>query len=227
MISVNDVTKSYGHKANRFAAIDDINFSVKEGESVAIIGKSGSGKSTLMHVISGLDLPDEGQVLIEDTDILKLRGTKLDKFRAHQIGFVFQSFFIEPNETCYQNVALPLEISGVSIFKRKQMILEALEKVDLLDKSEARGRDLSGGQKQRLAIARAIVNNPKILFADEPTGNLDSETGELIINLLFNLNKEIGCTLFVVTHDYELAERCKVQISLKDGQITNIKGVKK
>lgn len=227
MIHIRNLTKTYGKRHNKFVAIKDISFEIPEGTSVAIMGKSGSGKSTLMHAISGLDRPEQGEVVIGDKNILKLRGRKLDKFRANEIGFIFQAFFVEGNESCYHNVSLPLEISRLRPWKRKKMILEALEKVDLSDKVHARARNLSGGQKQRLAIARAIVNKPKLLFADEPTGNLDSVTGEKIIDLLFELNREMGSTLFIVTHDAELAARCKMRIELKDGKIVSIDGEQK
>lgn len=224
MIHIRHITKTYGRRHNKFVALQDVSFEAPEGTSVAILGKSGSGKSTLMHAISGLDRPEQGEVLIDGKNILKLRGRKLDKFRSRTIGFIFQSFFVEGNETCYHNVSLPLEIAKFRFRKRRKMIRDALEKVELLDKMNVRARDLSGGQKQRLAIARAIVNAPKIIFADEPTGNLDSVTGEHVIELLFGLNRQLGCTLFVVTHDEELAAKCAMQIRLKDGEVTSIEG---
>lgn len=227
MIHIRNLTKTYGKRHNKFVAIKDISFEVPEGTSVAIMGKSGSGKSTLMHAIAGLDRPEQGEVVIGDKNILKLRGRKLDKFRANEMGFIFQAFFVEGNESCYHNVSLPLEISRLRPWKRKKIIYEALEKVDLTDKLHAKARNLSGGQKQRLAIARAIANKPKLLFADEPTGNLDSVTGERIIDLLFELNREMGSTLFIVTHDTELAARCKMRIEIKDGKLVSIDGEQK
>ncbi|HSX28087.1 MAG TPA: ABC transporter ATP-binding protein [Candidatus Saccharimonadales bacterium] len=224
MIHIRNVTKTYGRRQNRFVAIDDISFDVPEGTSVAIMGKSGSGKSTLMHAISGLDRPQKGQVIIGDKDILQLHGHELDRFRANEMGFIFQSFFVEGNASCYHNVALPLEIARLRPWKRKKLILEALEKVEMSDKVHAPARDLSGGQKQRLAIARAIVNSPKLIFADEPTGNLDSGTGERIMDLLFDLNRKMGSTLFIVTHDADLANRCKLRIHVKDGRIVSMAG---
>lgn len=225
MIEVKHVTKTYGKKQAVFTALDDVNFTIPDGASVAIVGKSGSGKSTLMHAMSGLDRPEFGQVIIDGIDILKLKNKAVDRFRSEKIGFIFQSFFVQGNETCYDNVALPLEISDVSALARKKRILEALETVELGDKVRQKAANLSGGQKQRLAIARAIVNKPSIIFADEPTGNLDSSTGEKVEDLLFGLNKQEGSTLIVVTHDSDLAKKCDIQIYIKDGKIEKTKGL--
>lgn len=222
MIEVRHVTKTYGRKQNAFKALDDADFSIPDGASVAIVGKSGSGKSTLMHAISGLDRPEKGEVVIDGTDILTMRQKDVDTFRATKMSFIFQSFFIQPNETCYDNVSLPLEIAGVPTGARRGKVEAALEAVQLQDKLKVKARNLSGGQKQRLAVARAIVNDPQIIFADEPTGNLDSVTGEVIEDLLFGYNKTKGATLIVVTHDHELAEKCDIQIHIKDGRVQKI-----
>ena len=222
MIEVKNVTKTYGKKHNEFTALDDVSFTIPEGASVAILGKSGSGKSTLMHAMSGLDRPEVGGVIIDGEDILQLGQKAVDRFRATKMSFIFQSFFVQANETCFDNVSLPLEIAGVSKTGRREQVEHALEAVELSDKIKSRARNLSGGQKQRLAIARAIVNKPKILFADEPTGNLDSATGETIENLLFDYNKQNGTTLIIVTHDPDLADKCDIQIHIKDGKIASI-----
>lgn len=224
MIEVKNVTKTYGKKHSMFKALDDVSFTIPDGASVAIVGKSGSGKSTLMHAMSGLDRPEAGQVIIDGTDILKLKNKAVDRFRSEKIGFIFQAFFVQANETAYDNVALPLEIARVGARSRKMLIEEALETVDLSDKLKQKARNLSGGQKQRLAIARAIVNKPSIIFADEPTGNLDSTTGEKVEDLLFGLNKQGGSTLIIVTHDTDLAEKCDIQIYIKDGKIDRMVG---
>lgn len=222
MIELKNVTKTYGKKQSTFRALDDVNFSIPTGASVAIVGKSGSGKSTLMHAMSGLDRPETGEVVIDGIDILKLKQKAVDRFRSEKIGFIFQAFFVQANETTYDNVALPLEISRVGGRVRKEMIETALKTVGLEDKIKQKARNLSGGQKQRLAIARAIVNAPSIVFADEPTGNLDSTTGEMIEDLLFSLNKKNGSTLIIVTHDEDLAKKCDIQIFIKDGKIGKI-----
>ncbi len=227
MIEVKSITKTYGKKHNVFTALDDVSLTIPDGASVAIIGKSGSGKSTLMHAMSGLDRPQSGEVIIDGQDILKLKSKAIDKFRSTQMSFIFQSFFVEANETCYDNVSLVCEIANLPASEHKKRIEKALDAVELGDKKKSRARDLSGGQKQRLAIARAIVNQPKILFADEPTGNLDSATGETVENLLFGYNKKQGVTLIVVTHDPDLAAKCDIQVRIKDGKIESIDTSKK
>ena len=219
MIEIKNLTKTYGKKQSAFKALDDINFEIPDGASVAIVGKSGSGKSTLMHAMSGLDRPEVGEVIIDGIDILKLKAKAVDTFRAKKIGFIFQAFFVQANESSFENVALPLEIASLSASERRRRVREALEVVGLTDKEKQKARNLSGGQKQRLAIARAIVNRPRIIFADEPTGNLDTQTGASIENLLFGLNKNGGSTLVIVTHDEDLAAKCDIKIYIKDGKI--------
>jgi len=226
MIELKNVTKTYGKKNNLFVALDDVSLTIPDGASVAILGKSGSGKSTLMHAISGLDKPEKGEIIIDGKNILALNQKAIDKFRSKTISFIFQSFFVQANESCYDNVSLPLEISGTAANRRRKRIEEALSAVELLDKKKSRARDLSGGQKQRLAVARAIVSNPRILFADEPTGNLDSATGKVVEDLLFGYNKNNDVTLIIVTHDSDLAKRCDIQIHIKDGKIESIEGNK-
>lgn len=219
MIELKNVTKIYGKKKNQFVALNDVSLRIPTGVSVAILGKSGSGKSTLMHAISGLDRPQQGEVIIDGQDILKLKQKQVDEFRARKIGFIFQSFFVQGNESVADNVSLPLEIVKMPRGLRESKINEALKAVDLYEKRKNRAKDLSGGQKQRLAIARAIVGNPQIIFADEPTGNLDSETGAKVEELLFNYNKQEGTTLIIVTHDVDLAKKCDYQILIKDGMV--------
>ncbi len=219
MIKVTDVTKTYGKGESLFTALYKVSTEIPTGASVAIIGKSGSGKSTLMHIMSGLDRASDGDVTINGKSLVGLKPKQIDAFRSTEMSFIFQAFFVEANQTCYQNVLLPLEIAKVGRRDRRKHVLEALRAVDLEDKVDSLASNLSGGQKQRLAIARAIVNNPKLIFADEPTGNLDSTTGEIIIDLLFKLNRERNITLVIVTHDDELAQKTDMQIYLKDGEI--------
>lgn len=221
MIQLKNVRKVYGKKEQEFIALDDVSLTIESGASVAIVGKSGSGKSTLMHVMSGLDRASSGTIEIDEQDISLLKNKQLDNFRSEKIGFIFQSFFVQANETCAQNVSLPLEIERLGMRERKEKVAHALEVVGLSDKASQKAGNLSGGQKQRLAIARAIVNSPSVIFADEPTGNLDSQTGEQVEKLLFGLNKDSGATLIVVTHDEDLAKQCDRQIVLKDGKVVS------
>ncbi len=219
VLTTKNLTKVYGKKDTAFTALDDVTIDIKAGESVAIVGKSGSGKSTLMHVLALLDQPTSGTVLVGSKDASKLSAGQLDKLRNKTFGFVFQQFFLNGNDTVLHNVTLPLKIAGVSRKERKKRGLEMLRAVELEDKAESKANDLSGGQKQRVVIARALANNPKLIFADEPTGNLDSRTGKTIENLLFSLNKKKGITLVIVTHDSDLATRCDRQLKIEDGKI--------
>lgn len=223
MISLATVSKLYGKGSQSFQALSNVSCEIERGTSIAIVGKSGSGKSTLMHIMSGLDRASSGTIKVDGVDISLLRDKALDQFRAEKIGFIFQAFFIQANETCYDNVSLALEIAGVKGITRRRRIREALAAVDLEDKIEEKAGNLSGGQKQRLAIARAIVGRPSIIFADEPTGNLDSKTGDMIEKLLFRLNKERSVTLVIVTHDEDLARKCDSQILMRDGKLIRSK----
>lgn len=219
IISVRDVHKSYGRGQNRFDALKGVSFDIHEGESVAIVGKSGSGKSTLMHVLALLDAPSTGTVELEGVDTRTLKGARLNRARNRTFGFVFQQFFLTANASVLDNVILPMKIAGVSRSERKRRGMAALEQLELADKAKNKAVNLSGGQKQRSVIARALVNNPRIIFADEPTGNLDSHTGAVVEDILFTLNRENGITLIVVTHDEELASRCDRRILIRDGQL--------
>lgn len=218
MITVDNVHKTYGKKDTAYEALRGINLVIKDGESVAIIGKSGSGKSTLMHVLAGLDHPSSGTVAWDEQALSNRKEGNLARLRNRRIGFVFQQFFLQPTLTVLENTILPLKIAGISSAGRKVRGQAALKAVGLLDKANNRATDLSGGQRQRVAIARALVNDPSVIFADEPTGNLDSETGTQVIELLFRLQKERHITLVVVTHDQELARRCDRIIQIQDGK---------
>lgn len=219
VLDIQDIVKTYGKGAAAFDALRGITLDIKQGESIAIIGKSGSGKSTLMHLLALLDKPTTGTLDVDGNKSTALSHRKLNELRNKKFGFVFQQFFLNANATVLENVILPLKIAGVGVRERKRRGMAVLEKVELADKAKNKSKDLSGGQKQRVVIARALINNPQIIFADEPTGNLDSATGATVEDLLFTLNKKQGITLIVVTHDEDLAKRCDRQIYLKDGRI--------
>lgn len=222
MLNVKDVTKTYGKNDTAFDALKNINVEFKPGTTTAIIGKSGSGKSTLLHILTGLDHPTSGDITDDGKSIFKDFDT--DTWRGQSIGIVFQQFFLQPNNSVLENVALPLKIQGVKKKERLAKAQIALDKVDLGERAKTRANDLSGGQKQRVAIARALVTDPTLLIADEPTGNLDSENSQNIEDLLFELNKKLGTTIIIVTHDEDLAKRCQKVIYLKDGVV--VKGLK-
>lgn len=190
---------------------------IKDGEAVAIVGSSGSGKSTLLGLLAGLDTPSSGSILINDQDITKLNEDQRAKVRAELVGFVFQSFQLLPSLTALENVMLPAELNGV---RGPRVLAEKyLQRVGLNHRFNHYPRQLSGGEQQRVALARAFASQPKILFADEPTGNLDSATGAQVIDLLFELNREEGATLVLVTHEQRLADRCQRSIRLDAGEI--------
>lgn len=220
VLETENLVKIYGRGETRFDALKGINLQINEGESVAVVGKSGSGKSTLMHLLALLDAPTHGVVALKGKPTGDLSAKEFNELRNSAFGFVFQQFFLTPNQTVLENVTLPLKIAGVSAAERKRRGIEALEQLEMADKASNRATDLSGGQKQRVVIARALINNPSVIFADEPTGNLDSTTSKVVEDILFDLNKQKGITLVVVTHDAELASRCSRQIYITDGEIT-------
>ncbi|HAZ2775467.1 TPA: ABC transporter ATP-binding protein [Enterococcus faecalis] len=219
VIEAKNIKKSYGKNETKFDALKGVDLKVEKGESVAIIGKSGSGKSTFMHILALLDQPTSGDIYLNGKNVTSIRKKVLNKTRNEEFGFVFQQFFMNAKDTVLNNVLLPLKIGGISGSKRKKMALDALKAVGLEDKVQNKANNLSGVQKQRVCIARALVNNPQIIFADEPTGNLDSATGKKIEELLFDLNKNKGITLIIVTHDPDLAARCDRQVHVRDGLI--------
>lgn len=221
ILQVRDLRKSYGRGANRFDALKGVSFDVFEGESLAIVGKSGSGKSTLMHLLALLDEPSEGSILLAGQEAARLRGRELNRTRNKTFGFVFQQFFLNANASVLDNVVLPMKIAGVGRSERKRRGLAALAELELEAKAKNKATNLSGGQKQRAVIARALVNNPRVIFADEPTGNLDTATGAVVEDILFTLNRTQGITLVVVTHDEDLAARCDRRIHVRDGLIVD------
>lgn len=218
LIEIKNLHKAYKNGDSELRALDGVSININEGESVAITGKSGSGKSTLMHIMALLDKPTVGKVIIDGENQERLKSHQINEIRNKMFGFVFQQFFMNSRDTVLENVLSPLKIGKVKRSERKAIALKALEQVELLDKANSLAGDLSGGQKQRVCIARALVNNPRVIFADEPTGNLDSTTGKKIEDILFDLNKQ-GITLIIVTHDEELAAKCGRKIVIKDGKI--------
>lgn len=200
-------------------ALDDVTFNIESGEMIAIVGKSGSGKSTLMHILGGLDKPDSGLVKVNSHDISKLSSKKLANYRNEKVGFIFQSFNLQSHLTALENVELPMIFSSKNRKDRRKLAMSALEKVGLKERMHHRPSELSGGQRQRVSIARALVNKPEIIFADEPTGNLDSVTGEMILTLLKELNKEEKVTIAIVTHDNHIAKSVGRVVQLKDGKL--------
>lgn len=219
IISLHQVTKVYGKGDNAVEALRGINLDIRSGETIAIIGRSGSGKSTLAHVMATLDRPTSGKVLINGSEVGRRSRRASNRLRNQEIGFVFQQFFMNARDSVLDNVMLPMVIAGIRPKLRRKRALDALETVGLLDKAYARASDLSGGQKQRVCIARAIVNKPSIILADEPTGNLDTATSRVVEDMLFRLNQERGITLVIVTHDPDLAQRCGRQVRIADGQV--------
>lgn len=219
VLEARNLTRVYGKGESSFNALKGIDLKIREGDSVAIVGKSGSGKSTLMHLLALLDQPTSGELFLMGQNVKGKKASELNHLRNETFGFVFQQFFMNAKDTVHENVMLPLKINGMRRSQRKKLVDEALQAVELSEKSKNKATDLSGGQKQRVCIARAIVNKPKIIFADEPTGNLDSATGQKVEDLLFGLNKKENITLVIVTHDPELADRCDRQIHIKDGLV--------
>lgn len=221
IISLHQVTKVYGKGDNAVEALRGIDLDIRSGEVIAIIGRSGSGKSTLAHVMATLDRPTSGKVLINGSEVGRRSRRASNRLRNQEIGFVFQQFFMNARDSVLDNVMLPMVIAGIRPKLRRKRALDALETVGLLDKAYARASDLSGGQKQRVCIARAIVNKPSIILADEPTGNLDTATSRVVEDMLFRLNQERGITLVIVTHDPDLARRCGRQVRIADGRVVS------
>ena len=219
ILEAKSVHKTYGKGQSAYEALRGVDLAIRQGESVAILGKSGSGKSTLMHLLAGLDRPTDGTISYAGRPLGELKEREMAGFRSKSVGFIFQQFFLQPTLTVAENVVLPLKIAGMSRRERLEKARAALDKVGLTKWAGHRATDLSGGQKQRAAIARALVTDPKIIFADEPTGNLDTETGREVIKLLFNLQKKQGITLVVVTHDTDLARLCDRRVHISDGML--------
>ncbi len=219
MIELHDVWRLYRMGGETINALAGIDLKVSEGEFVTIVGPSGSGKSTLLNIIGGLDTPTIGRIEVDGQDLSKASDRDLSLYRNKKVGFIFQTFNLQPTHTALENVSLPLVFAKVPLWRRKRIASEVMKTVDLSDRLRHKPNQLSGGERQRVAIARALVNDPKILLADEPTGNLDSKTGEQIMELLTHLNKERGITLLLVTHDLKTADYADRMLRMLDGQI--------
>lgn len=225
MIRITDLNKYYKNEGVSLHALKNVNLHIKEGEFVAIMGSSGSGKSTFMNVIGCLDKEFEGSYILDKVEVSSIKEEDISKIRNSKIGFVFQAFNLLSNLTALENVELPLVYAGVHHKERVKRATEVLEKVGLGERLHHKPNELSGGQKQRVAIARALVNNPSIILADEPTGNLDSHSEEEIMNLFLELNNQ-GKTIGIVSHEPEVAKYCKRIVVFKDGEIIKDGGVK-
>lgn len=218
ILEVKNLSKTYGKGDTLVKALDNVSFSVEQGEFVAIIGPSGSGKSTLLHILGGVDVPTSGQVIINDTDISTLDETALAVFRRRQIGLIYQFYNLIPILTVEENLTLPLLLDGRK--PDKKIIQNLVEKLGLSQRLNHLPNQLSGGQQQRVSIGRALINNPALMLADEPTGNLDSENSREIVALLRHFNKEFKQTVIIITHDEKIAMSADRIISIEDGKIT-------
>jgi len=219
MIEIKDVTKSYEMGGEHVLALDGVNLTVEEGDFLAVTGPSGSGKSTLLFTMGGLLTPTKGAVSVRDTDIYGLHPRERARFRRENVGFIFQTFELLPYLTALENVMLPLSIAGVDSVEQRERALEGLSRVGLAKRVGHKPSELSGGEQQRVSIARGIVNEPDILLADEPTGNLDRKTGDGIIDLLRGLNERDGQTIVIVTHDTSKTEEANRVINMIDGRV--------
>lgn len=220
MIKITDLSKIYNeNKSNQCKALDNINLQINDGEFVAIMGKSGSGKSTLMHMIAGVDYPTSGQVTIDDNEINKLSERQLSQFRNKDVGIIMQQFFLIEDCNVLENVRMPLDFSKEKIKDKDERAVKIICQMGLKDYVKKKVRELSGGEKQRVAIARALVNEPKLLLADEPTGSLDSENSDNIMQLMQRINQKFNKTIIVITHEKDIAKYCDRLIVLSDGKI--------
>jgi putative ABC transport system ATP-binding protein len=223
MLKVSHLSKSFSSGDTKVAAVSDVNFEIPEGCFASIIGKSGSGKSTLLSLLGALDKPTEGSIEVGEKDVTRMSGHALNEYRLRQIGYVFQNYNLIPNLTALENVMLPLSFTHMPREGRKKLAAELLDQVGLTgDKQRRKPTRLSGGEQQRVAIARALANHPKLILADEPTGNLDSETGRMIFDLLHKLARSENTTIVAVTHDLSIAGKTDMTFQLKDGKLDHV-----
>jgi len=221
IIRLQDLCKVYNMGSEKVSAVCDVNFDIKKGEFVAIVGPSGSGKSTMMNMVGALDLATKGDIYLDGMDIEHISESNLAQIRGKKIGFIFQTFNLIPTLNALENVELPMIFQGISKYKRRERAKKLLEEVKLSHRLYHLPSELSGGERQRVAIARALANDPEVILADEPTGNLDSKTGEEILKMFMELNKQ-GKTIVMITHDNLLASKARRIIRLKDGQVVGI-----
>ena len=217
ILQTTDLKKYYGTEPNITRALDGVNFSVEEGEFVAVVGTSGSGKSTLLHMMGGLDTPTSGSVMVRDKELAKMNDEQLTIFRRRNIGFIFQNYNLVPILNVYENIVLPVELDGDTVDQK--FMADVVSMLGLEDKLKNMPNNLSGGQQQRVAIARALVSKPAIVLADEPTGNLDTKTTKEVMEMFLRFAREKGTTIILVTHDRSLAEYCDRIVTISDGRI--------
>lgn len=221
VLKLENVEKYYGNKTNVTKAVDNISFAVEKGEFVGIMGASGSGKTTLLNCISTVDKVTAGHIYVEDKDITSIKGRKLNQFRREELGFIFQDFNLLDTLTAYENIALPLSIQNIRAEEINSRVMEIAGKLDIIEVMNKHSYEMSGGQKQRVAAARALVTNPKLVLADEPTGALDSKSSRYLLNSMKKLNEELNATILMVTHDAFTASYAGRVIFIKDGKIFN------
>ena len=226
IIKLQDVKKEYLMGDSKINALDGVDVAINKGDFIAIIGPSGSGKSTMMNMVGALDMPTSGKIFLDGKNVAQMHESDLAQIRGKKIGFIFQTFNLIPTLTALENVSLPMMFQGTGKKERTRKAMELLEKVGLSDRENHLPSELSGGQRQRVAIARSLANNPDVILADEPTGNLDSKTGKEILELFVELNKE-GKTIIIVTHDDDVAKKARKVLKMKDGKLDANKNGKK
>ncbi len=224
IVRVDNVSKTYGSGAGSFTALQGVSLSIARGGAIALLGRSGSGKSTLLNLLGGVDRPTTGSVNVADADLARLDDRDLALFRRRQLGFVFQSFHLLPSLTVFDNVSVPWVLDRALTSARRREIDALLSRLGLVEKRDRYPDELSGGQQQRVALARAVIHRPRLVLADEPTGNLDAHSGQVILDLLLELRRDFGTTVVLATHSREAAARCEERILLDDGRVVEIIG---